>query len=134
MQLFRYGLPVNFQAILIHPNKKSVKRLRDVLNQLYSHLDGSASAPSSNSDVSAIFTKLVLTAWNAEENIIEFPFLFTFAECRYSGTRIWSVGILSIRLLQTQHRYGRIEIVNWTTPHPSACPFPTMQWNGKNRK
>lgn len=50
--LDRYGLPVNFQAILIHPNKKSVKRLRDVLNQLYSHLDGSASAPSSNADVS----------------------------------------------------------------------------------
>lgn len=49
--LYRYGLPVNFQAILIHPNKKSVKRLRDVLNQLYSHLDGSASAPSSNADV-----------------------------------------------------------------------------------
>jgi len=48
--VLRYGLPVNFQAILIHPNKKSVKRLRDVLNQLYSHLDGSASAPSNNAD------------------------------------------------------------------------------------
>lgn len=40
--VLRYGLPVNFQAILMHPNKKSTKRLRDVLNQLYSHLDGSA--------------------------------------------------------------------------------------------
>ncbi|XP_026836616.1 V-type proton ATPase subunit C isoform X1 [Drosophila erecta] len=38
--VLRYGLPVNFQAILIEPNKKSVKRLRDVLNQLYGHLDG----------------------------------------------------------------------------------------------
>lgn len=45
---------MNFQAILIHPNKKSVKRLRDVLNQLYNHLDGSASAPSSNADVCVI--------------------------------------------------------------------------------
>lgn len=49
----RYGLPVNFQAILIHPNKKNQKRLRDVLNQLYGHLDGSAAGSSSvNADVS----------------------------------------------------------------------------------
>lgn len=50
---FRYGLPVNFQAILIQPNKKSMKRLRDQLNQLYGHLDGSAgSGAGGNSDVS----------------------------------------------------------------------------------
>lgn len=48
--VLRYGLPVNFQAIILHPNKKSTKRLRDVLNQLYSHLDGSAQAPSSIAD------------------------------------------------------------------------------------
>ncbi|KAK4299479.1 hypothetical protein Pmani_028241 [Petrolisthes manimaculis] len=40
--VLRYGLPVNFQAILVHPNKKGMKRLRDSLNQLYSHLDSSA--------------------------------------------------------------------------------------------
>ncbi|XP_071549552.1 V-type proton ATPase subunit C [Panulirus ornatus] len=40
--VLRYGLPVNFQAILVHPHKKSIKRLRDTLNQLYSHLDSSA--------------------------------------------------------------------------------------------
>ncbi|XP_060527467.1 V-type proton ATPase subunit C isoform X2 [Cylas formicarius] len=39
--VLRYGLPVNFQAILIHPHKKTMKRLRDVLSQLYGHLDGS---------------------------------------------------------------------------------------------
>jgi len=48
--VLRYGLPVNFQAILLHPNKKSTKRLRDVLNQLYSHLDGSAQAPTNIAD------------------------------------------------------------------------------------
>nr|ABO61291.1 vacuolar ATPase subunit C [Lutzomyia longipalpis] len=49
--VLRYGLPVNFQAILIHPHKKSTKRLRDVLNQLYGHLDGSAaSSGGSNAD------------------------------------------------------------------------------------
>uniref|UniRef100_A0A0A9W801 V-type proton ATPase subunit C n=1 Tax=Lygus hesperus TaxID=30085 RepID=A0A0A9W801_LYGHE len=40
--VLRYGLPVNFQAMLLHPHKKSMKRLRDVLNHLYGHLDSSA--------------------------------------------------------------------------------------------
>lgn len=39
--VLRYGLPVNFQAMLIHPHKKSIKRLRDLLNQLYAPLDSS---------------------------------------------------------------------------------------------
>lgn len=51
---FRYGLPVNFQAILLHPHKKSMKRLRDALNQHYAHLDSSATSggQSGNQDVS----------------------------------------------------------------------------------
>ncbi|XP_033227679.1 V-type proton ATPase subunit C isoform X2 [Belonocnema kinseyi] len=48
--VLRYGLPVNFQAILLHPHKKSTKRLRDVLNQLYAHLDSSATASGGNQD------------------------------------------------------------------------------------
>ncbi|VEN52806.1 unnamed protein product [Callosobruchus maculatus] len=48
--VLRYGLPVNFQAILLHPNKKYIKRLRDVLNQLYGHLDSSAALSGSNVD------------------------------------------------------------------------------------
>ncbi|XP_076755938.1 V-type proton ATPase subunit Vha44 isoform X1 [Xylocopa sonorina] len=44
--VLRYGLPVNFQAILLHPHKKCARRLRDVLNQLYAHLDSSATASS----------------------------------------------------------------------------------------
>lgn len=55
LYVLRYGLPVNFQAILIHPNKKNQKRLRDVLNQLYGHLDGSASSSAVNADVSSQF-------------------------------------------------------------------------------
>uniref|UniRef100_A0A1L8DF84 V-type proton ATPase subunit C n=1 Tax=Nyssomyia neivai TaxID=330878 RepID=A0A1L8DF84_9DIPT len=46
--VLRYGLPVNFQAILIHPHKKSTKKLREILNQLYGHLDGSAASAASN--------------------------------------------------------------------------------------
>lgn len=41
---FRYGLPVNFQAMLLQPNKKTVKKLREVLHELYKHLDSSAAA------------------------------------------------------------------------------------------
>lgn len=38
----RYGLPVNFQAMLLQPNKKNMKKLREVLSDLYKHLDSSA--------------------------------------------------------------------------------------------
>ncbi|PBC28783.1 V-type proton ATPase subunit C isoform X1 [Apis cerana] len=44
--VLRYGLPVNFQAILLHPHRKCARRLRDVLNQHYAHLDSSATASS----------------------------------------------------------------------------------------
>ncbi|GAB6028823.1 hypothetical protein CHUAL_004632 [Chamberlinius hualienensis] len=40
--VLRYGLPVNFQGMLLLPNKKSTKKLRDVLNHIYNHLDASA--------------------------------------------------------------------------------------------
>jgi V-type H+-transporting ATPase subunit C len=49
--VLRYGLPVNFLAVLIQPNKKSVKRLRDTLNQLYAHLDTSLSAGEPMDDI-----------------------------------------------------------------------------------
>lgn len=42
--VLRYGLPVNFQGMLLQPQKRSMRRLRDVLNHLYSHLDNSAAA------------------------------------------------------------------------------------------
>ncbi|NXW42117.1 VATC2 ATPase, partial [Nyctiprogne leucopyga] len=42
--VLRYGLPVNFQAMLLQPNRKSVKRLRDVLNVVFKHLDEVAAA------------------------------------------------------------------------------------------
>merc|ERR1711992_288853 len=40
--VLRYGLPVNFQAMVLRPTKKTSKRLKEVLNQLYSHLDNTA--------------------------------------------------------------------------------------------
>ncbi|XP_025783242.1 V-type proton ATPase subunit C 2 [Puma concolor] len=42
---FWYGLPVNFQAVLLQPHKKSsTKRLREVLNSVFRHLDQVAAA------------------------------------------------------------------------------------------
>jgi V-type H+-transporting ATPase subunit C len=37
--VLRYGLPVNFQAMVLLPQKKTQKKLRETLNQLYAHLD-----------------------------------------------------------------------------------------------
>lgn len=35
---------MNFQAMLLQPNKKTMKKLREVLYDLYKHLDSSAAA------------------------------------------------------------------------------------------
>uniref|UniRef100_A0AC35TKY9 V-type proton ATPase subunit C n=1 Tax=Rhabditophanes sp. KR3021 TaxID=114890 RepID=A0AC35TKY9_9BILA len=43
--VLRYGLPVNFQAIVMEPHKGASKKLRTELNKLYAHLDGSATGP-----------------------------------------------------------------------------------------
>lgn len=40
--VLRYGLPVNFLAVLIFPNRRQQRKLRETLNSLYSHLDTSA--------------------------------------------------------------------------------------------
>ncbi|XP_031562673.1 V-type proton ATPase subunit C 1-B-like isoform X1 [Actinia tenebrosa] len=45
--VLRYGLPVNFQAMLIQPSKKTQKKIRDVLSYAYSHLEST----SYNSDI-----------------------------------------------------------------------------------
>ncbi|KAH7725399.1 V-ATPase subunit C family protein [Aphelenchoides avenae] len=43
--VLRFGLPVNFQAAIIEPNKGNSKKLRSELGKLYQHLDGTASGP-----------------------------------------------------------------------------------------
>lgn len=40
--VLRFGLPVNFQGMILLPQKKTSKKLRETLNQLYSHLDSAA--------------------------------------------------------------------------------------------
>uniref|UniRef100_A0A3Q3M1I3 V-type proton ATPase subunit C n=1 Tax=Mastacembelus armatus TaxID=205130 RepID=A0A3Q3M1I3_9TELE len=46
-----YGLPVNFQAMLLQPNKKNMKKLREVLYDLYKHLDSSAAIIDASMDI-----------------------------------------------------------------------------------
>jgi len=36
--VLRYGLPTNFQAMLLFPNKSKTKALRKTLSDLYGHL------------------------------------------------------------------------------------------------
>jgi len=40
--LFRFGLPVNFQPILVVPHRKSERQLQSVLHRLFSYLDSTA--------------------------------------------------------------------------------------------
>ena len=39
LNLHRYSLPVNFQAVVMKPHRKAQKKLTETLNQLYGHLD-----------------------------------------------------------------------------------------------
>lgn len=41
--VLRYGLPVNFQAMLLQPNKGKNRKLRDALDAQYAYLDGNQS-------------------------------------------------------------------------------------------
>lgn len=41
--VLRYGLPVNFQAMILQPNKGKTRKLRDTLDSLYAYLDGQQS-------------------------------------------------------------------------------------------
>ncbi|XP_060760735.1 V-type proton ATPase subunit C 1-B [Neoarius graeffei] len=49
--VLRYGLPVNFQAMLLQPSKKNMKKLREVLHELYKHLDSSAAIIDASMDI-----------------------------------------------------------------------------------
>uniref|UniRef100_A0A668A1A7 V-type proton ATPase subunit C n=1 Tax=Myripristis murdjan TaxID=586833 RepID=A0A668A1A7_9TELE len=42
--VLRYGLPVGFQALLLQPDKKHMKKLREELASLFKHLDPTAAA------------------------------------------------------------------------------------------
>ena len=50
--LDRYGLPVSYQVILLQPDRKCVKKLRELLSSLFTHLDPAAAA--SKPDVSGL--------------------------------------------------------------------------------
>jgi V-type H+-transporting ATPase subunit C len=51
--VLRYGLPVNFQAMILAPPRRVQKRLKEVLNQHYLHLDASGTQ-ASKADITEI--------------------------------------------------------------------------------
>merc|ERR1712241_705266 len=51
--VLRYGLPVNFRAMVLLPQKKTQKKLRDVLNQQYIHLDSPGGGSSADMEMPA---------------------------------------------------------------------------------
>merc|ERR1712241_893125 len=51
--VLRYGLPVNFQAMVLLPQKKTQKKLRGVLNQQYIHLDSPGGGNSADMEMPA---------------------------------------------------------------------------------
>ena len=59
--VLRYGLPVNFQGMVLLPQKKTQKKLRDTLNQTYAHLDsaGGSGDVSEYKKVHTIFPRIV---------------------------------------------------------------------------
>ncbi|UJR13915.1 hypothetical protein I4U23_000921 [Adineta vaga] len=55
--VLRYGLPVNFTAMIIHPLKKSTKRLREELDKLFGYLDQSGQSKQDEQiDIPGVFS------------------------------------------------------------------------------
>ena len=82
--VLRFGLPVNFQGMVLNPQRKQVKKLRETLNDLYLHLDSAAGLGGGE----------------------EIPGNEIITECchhiivlHFRIGRIWSGGILSLRVL-----------------------------------
>lgn len=65
--LDRYGLPVSFQVILLQPDRKRVKKLRELLSSLFTHLDPAAAA--SKPDVSGQMWSQIARILNLLRNI-----------------------------------------------------------------
>jgi len=52
--VLRYGLPVNFQAMVVQPAKGKNRKLRESLDALYDHLDGQLSKAEDNVDIPGV--------------------------------------------------------------------------------
>ncbi len=51
--VLRFGLPVNFQGMILLPQKKTTRKLRETLNSLYAHLDSPGGTNAGDDDVPA---------------------------------------------------------------------------------
>ncbi len=102
----RYGLPVNFQAMLLQPNKKNMKKLREVLYELYKHLDSSAAAIIDVGYVS------VLRGLNTRNDLIFESSFFPVPAIYhgYSWLEPQPARVLSLRVLQNRLQPAGLQI------------------------
>jgi len=116
--LLRYGLPVNFQAMLLSPQKKSQKRLREVLNHLYGHLDNSAAGPAGTDVSICLFTCCVFIIcpewpdnYYAFGNVHCKPKLsFTWCEsCSYLAVSVRHWTVSSVCVVEVEW-FGKVKI------------------------
>uniref|UniRef100_A0A671LV31 V-type proton ATPase subunit C n=1 Tax=Sinocyclocheilus anshuiensis TaxID=1608454 RepID=A0A671LV31_9TELE len=125
--VLRYGLPVNFQAMLLQPNKKNMKKLREVLNDLYKHLDSSAAAIIDVSlllDVGYAFVLCGLNTRNYFIFYVSYCHLFPVpAICHgYSWLEPQPARILPLRVLQNRLQPAGLQIEELLlTTCPSFC-------------
>lgn len=49
--VLRYGLPVNFQAVILQPQKRTAKQIRERLHSMYAHLDNTGSIAKSSNEM-----------------------------------------------------------------------------------
>jgi len=58
--VLRFGLPINFQAVLLLPHKKEDKRLREVLNDCFRHLGTQHTSRDKDEDVEKFYPYVYL--------------------------------------------------------------------------
>lgn len=122
--VLRYGLPVNFQAMIMLPNKRSQKRLREVLNQLYSHLDTTSM---SGSDVSVYLIHLYLFCLSVgRQEVLRVNYLFERAKPTISQSThllnrvpLWKFLVSTWAVQTTIHMSSTASIWTYWTPSVS---------------
>lgn len=117
---------MNFQAMLLQPNKKNMKKLREVLYDLYKHLDSSAAAIIDVSLLLAVGCVFVLCCLYTRNYFLFFLIccccVFPIpAICHgYSRLEPQPARILSLRVLQNRLQPAGLQIEEQLL---TMCPF-----------
>lgn len=108
---------MNFQAMLLQPNKKNMKKLREVLYDLYKHLDSSAAAII-DVRLSLIFVLHLKYSGSCLNNYFPLPAI----GYGHSWFEPESAGVLSLRVLQNRLQPAGLQIEELlSVTQPSFC-------------